>query len=107
MLWRLRLAPEAAEDMRRLHRRHPKVWRSATKIIESLPTNPYQGAACDPPLDRVRRRRFWYDRYRIAWRVRDDLDEVHVLTVGLKSDDFYHRVEARLFEWIAREEDEP
>jgi mRNA-degrading endonuclease RelE of RelBE toxin-antitoxin system len=95
--WLVNLTDEADADLKRLRKRHRKAWQEADAILDQLEEDPFIGDDCDPPLERVRREKFWNDRYRIAWLIIPEEQRVDVLSAGLKAHGrFYNVVSERL-----------
>jgi Txe/YoeB family toxin of Txe-Axe toxin-antitoxin module len=105
-VWRVEIVDEAHADLKRLYRRRRKVWQTVIRLIQELETDPYCGDSCDPPLEDLRRRRFWNDRYRLVWLVVPDEQEVDVLMVAEKDSTLYEAVYLRLRDVVDRHGDD-
>lgn len=91
-MWRVGTTPHADEDLERL-RRQPKPFQEAVRLIRiTLPQDPYVGAELQDELAGIRRVHFYYDRYRMMWKVFPSEKEVHVLCVELKNQSLYNRL---------------
>jgi hypothetical protein len=90
--------------MRFLYRHHRTVWNAAKKELLRLETHAHaEGRPLKRRLTGLRRKHFFYHRYRLVWRCESALRVARVLAVARRTDSLYTLVEARLISLVARE----